>query len=176
MRFPRVWETISFTLLIRLDAFFSADGFVEETFLALGFAEDDFTPVLAWDDEVALGLLDAAVTFFGAAFFTTFALALTGVLFFAPATGLDDFLGAEDGLVLWALLTLLGRRDAFFLAVMTRIFAEYNFKKGWQALRHTEGILHPMVHVHKLRHPPPTSGTTNPRGMLGRYTNIFSGG
>ena len=106
-----------------MDAFFSADGFVDETFLALGFAEDDFTPVLAWDDEVALGLLDAAVTFFGAAFFTTFALALTGVLFFAPAVGLDDFLGAEDGLVALGFADFaLVEGDAFFLAVMTENF------------------------------------------------------
>jgi hypothetical protein len=106
-----------------LDAFFSADGLVEETFLALAFTENDFTPVLVWDDVVAFGLLDAAVTFFGAAFFTTFALALTGVLFFAPATGLDDFLGAEDGLVALGFADFaLVEGDAFFLAVMTENF------------------------------------------------------
>jgi hypothetical protein len=73
--FPKIWETISFTLLIRLDAFFSEGAFVDGTFLALGFTEDDFTPFLACEDEVFWGLLDAAVTFFGAAFFATFALA-----------------------------------------------------------------------------------------------------
>ena len=68
------------------------------------------------------------------------------MLFFAPAVGLDDFLGAEDGLVALGFADFaLVEGDLSFYWSWQRIFAEYNFKKGWQALRHTEGILHPMV-------------------------------
>ena len=133
--------------------------------------------VLAWDDGVALGLLDAAVTFFGAAFFTTFALALTGVLFLAAAVGLDDFLGTEDGLVALGFLTLLWQKRMLSFGGHDREFSQNIIsRKVGKHFGTPRGYFTPWFQMHKLRNPPPTSGTTNPRGMLGRYTNIFSGG
>jgi len=120
---PNVWVTISLTLLIRLDTFFSAGALLVETFFTLGLAEDDFTSVLTLAFVGDLGLLADVVTFFGTAFLTTFSLALTGVLFLATVATLVSFLAAVDVLVARGLSDFaLLEGVAFFLAVMCENF------------------------------------------------------